>query len=311
MVGLHECSSSVREHGGVAGLELLPLVKDAAEPLELGLEPDEAVGVECAQLVEVHDLLLPLEEPAEVCRVHELRRHAVRHGQVARQLLDQVLLVLPGEPLPRLVPSLVEGHRPGAGLGVHEPAVGALVQVVGVVAVEGVGGHGEVYGDGDAQQRVPEPDDVHVREHEAVPERQHTGLEPVPAPHHVQVVLGHEPLLRREVGAALRERVAERVRPPAQRERLGVGRHDHQVLQQRLRPHAGTEALQEKVHERAGSRPRQVREGHYDGLVLHGCSAQDLGKLVVVFSLFLLIGRVHRIVYIICESISNKGTRAR
>ena len=66
--------------------------------------------------------------------------------------------------------------------------VGRLVEVVGVVAVEGVAGHGEVGGDGDAQQRVPEPDDVHVREDEAVAELQDAGLEPVPAPQHVVVV---------------------------------------------------------------------------------------------------------------------------
>jgi hypothetical protein len=104
----------------------------------------------------------------------------------------------------------------------------------------------------------------------------------VPEPHHVQVVLGVELLLRREIRTAAVdvEVVAERVRLLAEPERLGVDGDDDQVLQQGLRLHARVEALQEQVHERAGSRERLVRERHYDGVVLHGGSAQQLHKLV-------------------------------
>jgi len=128
----------------------------------------------------------------------------------------------------------------------------------------------------------PEPHDVHVREEEAVAELQDAALEPDPAPHHVQVVPGHVPLLRCEVGAAHVQRVAERVRPLAPLPRLVVHGDDEEVLQQGLRLHARTEALQDEVRERAGSCPRFVCDGHYHRLVvLHGSLAQQLGKLVV------------------------------
>ncbi|KAG0544369.1 hypothetical protein BDA96_02G269400 [Sorghum bicolor] len=58
-------------------------------------------------------------------------------------------------PLPRLVPAPVERHHPCVRLGVHEPAVGRLVQVVRVAAVEEVARHGHVGAYRDA--RVPQP----------------------------------------------------------------------------------------------------------------------------------------------------------
>jgi hypothetical protein len=156
---------SVRQRGGVAaqqrGLlpELLPLVEHLCELLELGLESHEAVGVHRAHPVEV---LAELAEAAEVGRVHELHPHAMPRRQLLLHLVEHVLLVRAGKPFPRLVPAPVKRHHPRVRLSVHEPAVGQLVQVVRVVAVEEVARHGHVGAYRDAQQRVPQPDDVHI-----------------------------------------------------------------------------------------------------------------------------------------------------
>ena len=279
--------NSVRNKSGAVvaggGLELIPLVEDGAQLVHLVLEPQDAVGMEGAELVEVLLLPLAVAEGAEVGGVDELQRDAKPRRQLVLDLLEHVLRLVAREQGPGLVPDAVELGRPRAGPGVHQPGVGALVQVVGVVAAEPVARHGHVRRHRDAQQRVPEPHDVHVREEEAVAELQDAALEPDPAPHHVQVVLGHVPLLRREVGAADVQGVAERVRPRAPLPRLGVDGDDEEVLQQGLRLHARAEALQEAVRERAGSCPRLVCDGHYHRLVvLRGSSSQQLGKLVVV-----------------------------
>uniref|UniRef100_A0A8R7P9S9 Uncharacterized protein n=1 Tax=Triticum urartu TaxID=4572 RepID=A0A8R7P9S9_TRIUA len=275
---------SVSERGAVGaeqlllGLEPLPLVEHAGEILQLVPQPDDAVGVERAQLAEVHAGLAP---PAQVLGVDELHRHAVPRRQLVLHLVEHELVVLPRVPGPRRVPVREEGQRPRPRLGVEEPAVGRLVEVVGVVAVEPVAVERDVGAHRDAQQRVPEPHDVHVREHEAEPQRQHPRLELVPRPHHVQVAQGVVRLLRREVRRRC-QAVAERVHALAPLQRLAVHGHDHQVLQQRLRPHADAEALQEHVQQRPRRRPRLVREGHYDGVVVHGRAPQQLRQLLVV-----------------------------
>jgi hypothetical protein len=154
--------ASVLELGTVCP-ELLPLVEEVPKMHQLPVQAGNAVGVEGAHLVEVAG---GVAEAAEVGRVHELHRHAVPRRELVLELVEHQLLVLARVRRPRLpVPVPVERHRPRARLRVHEPAVGPLVQVVRVVAVELVARHGDVGGHRHAQQRVPEPDDVQVLRH--------------------------------------------------------------------------------------------------------------------------------------------------
>jgi hypothetical protein len=107
------------------------------------------------------------------------------------------------------------------------------------------------------------------REEEVEPELEDGLLEPVAGPHHLEVVLGHVVLLGAEVAAVRPEEVAVAVHRPASLVRGGVDGHDEEVVQQRRRALAETEALEEEVQEGARRRVRLVDGRHDDRLVLH------------------------------------------
>jgi hypothetical protein len=132
------------------------------------------------------------------------------------------------------------------------------------------------------------------REEEAVAELEDALLEPVPAPHHLQVVALHVRLLGGEVHAVHTEPVAEGVPGVAPLERLAVHCNDQQVLRQLRGALAVPEALQEQVQERTRSGPGLVDRSHQDSLVRRRGSPEQvrevlLGRVLLSIMLFGLI----------------------
>lgn len=168
-----------------------PHVQHIPQIMQLGTEPDAAVGMQRADLVEVP---AELTEAADVGGVEELDgdAEAVRH--LVLDEVEHVLLVLAEEAVAAGLPVAVELDGLVAGAHEEEAAVGEVAEAVGV-AHEDVAGDGDVRAHGDVLERVTEPHHVHVREEEVVSELEDGLLELVAAPHHLEVVLAHEELL--------------------------------------------------------------------------------------------------------------------
>ena len=143
---------------GRAGGVVPPDVEDPPEVVELGAEADAAVGVERADLVEV---LAELAEAADVGGVEELDGEVELGGHVVLDEVEHVLLVLPEEAPPPLLPRAVEVDGLGRRPHEEEAAVGEVAQAVGVAHVH-VAGNGDVRRHGDVAERVTEPHHVNV-----------------------------------------------------------------------------------------------------------------------------------------------------
>jgi hypothetical protein len=218
-----------------------------------------------------------LAEPPEDGRVQEL--HPGAGVPFLDDPVEDVLLVVAREPRARRLPVAVEAHRGGRGADVEEATVGVVVGRVGV-ADEEVGRHDDLRAAGQARERAPEPQDVHVREEEAVAQLQHALLEPVPAPHHLQVVALHVLLLGGEVHAVDAEQVAEGVHGVAPLQGPAVHGHDQQVPRQARGVLALAEALQEQVQERPWRCPRLVDRRHQHRLVRRRRSPEQVRQIL-------------------------------
>uniref|UniRef100_A0A8R7VJ69 Uncharacterized protein n=1 Tax=Triticum urartu TaxID=4572 RepID=A0A8R7VJ69_TRIUA len=234
-----------------------PLPQHVPEVADLVRHADAAVGVHGAR--PRHVVAEQLAEAAEVRRVEELDAYAqvaAGAGELVLDVVEDGLLVVLREPPPRRPPLPQHLHRPVRRLHVVEPRVGPVAEVVRV-AGEHVAGRRHVRVQADVPERVPEPQDVHVREQEAVAELEHALLELQLGPHQLHVRVAHEVARGAQVHGRLRRRdeIAEPVHGPAVAVGHGVHGDDEEVVQEVVDLLAGEEALTEEAQK--GARPRE------------------------------------------------------
>ena len=117
-----------------------PDVEDASEVVHLGAEANTAVGMERADLVQI---LAELTEATDVGGVEELDGDAQLRLLLVLDQVEHVLLVLPEESPPPLLPTPVEIEGLVVGSHEQEAAIGEVAEAVGV-ADEHVAGDGDV-----------------------------------------------------------------------------------------------------------------------------------------------------------------------
>ena len=142
-----------------------PLVERAPQVMELVAEADAAVGVHGAR--PRHVVAEELAEAAEHGGVEEADAHAEASGELVLDVVEDVLLVVRRVPRPRRPPPPQHLHCPVRRLHVVEPGVGPVAQVV-AIAVEHVARRRHVGVHPDVPKRVPEPQDIHVLQHEII-----------------------------------------------------------------------------------------------------------------------------------------------